>query len=455
MADGGAGRLARAADLRGPRRRRARRLRRPAGGRGVRPGAGGGAAARPAAGDRDPERRRRREPRAVAAGELRPVYVPARPPSELEPAGRSRPRGLAARRGPAGDRRRRQRDVEGTVPFVPDAPEPTCWSPSARPPTEPVAVAVPADADGVAIEAEFRYDATRSMGTSPQRRRGRVLAVGEEALADAWYLAQALIAAESLGAVQTCLEMSVAYAKERFTFGRAIGSYQSIKHELTEVLRLQENTRGKARTPAVKTNRHRIAKAISNVTAPPFLAVPTYILLGLQDQSRNRVNSNDLFLGLAVCIFFGVIFPIAFIVFLFTRSKVTDMHISLREQRTLPYLVTILAYLVGFALLLSIQGPSILPAVMLCYAINAVVVMFVNFSWKISAHATGLGGPIAALTLVFGWAIAPLYLLIPLVDWARVFLKAHTLGQVIAGSLLGFGLTLFQLALIFHPLGWI
>jgi alkylation response protein AidB-like acyl-CoA dehydrogenase len=44
--------------------------------------------------------------------------------------------------------------------------------------------------------------------------------------------------------VQTCLEVSVAYAKERFTFGRAIGSYQAIKHELTEVLRRQENTRG-------------------------------------------------------------------------------------------------------------------------------------------------------------------------------------------------------------------
>ena len=62
-------------------------------------------------------------------------------------------------------------------------------------------------------------------------------------LEDAWYLAQALIGAESLGAVQTCLEVAVEYAKERFTFGRAIGSYQSIKHELTEVLRQLENSR--------------------------------------------------------------------------------------------------------------------------------------------------------------------------------------------------------------------
>ena len=60
-------------------------------------------------------------------------------------------------------------------------------------------------------------------GHAARRRRGACSR-------DAWYLAQALIAAESLGAVETCLEVSVAYAKERFTFGRAIGSYQAIKH---------------------------------------------------------------------------------------------------------------------------------------------------------------------------------------------------------------------------------
>ena len=37
--------------------------------------------------------------------------------------------------------------------------------------------------------------------------------------------------------------MAVPYAKERFTFGRAIGSYQAVKHELVEVLRRKENAR--------------------------------------------------------------------------------------------------------------------------------------------------------------------------------------------------------------------
>jgi alkylation response protein AidB-like acyl-CoA dehydrogenase len=110
---------------------------------------------------------------------------------------------------------------------------------------EPVAVAVAGDAPGVAIETVFRYDATRSLGhVTFSGAKGRRLDADAGTLADAWYLSQALIAAESLGAVQTCLEVSVAYAKERFTFGRAIGSYQSIKHELTEVLRQLENARG-------------------------------------------------------------------------------------------------------------------------------------------------------------------------------------------------------------------
>jgi alkylation response protein AidB-like acyl-CoA dehydrogenase len=96
----------------------------------------------------------------------------------------------------------------------------------------------------VAVEPAVRYDATRALGHvtldgATATRRD----VDADRLARAWYLAQALLAAEAVGAVESTLEMAVAYAKERFTFGRAIGSYQAIKHGLTEVLRLLENAR--------------------------------------------------------------------------------------------------------------------------------------------------------------------------------------------------------------------
>ena len=86
-----------------------------------------------------------------------------------------------------------------------------------------------------ALARPRRASTARPARVLDARRRRRVAA--------AWYLAQALLAAESLGAVEVALEVSVQYAKERFTFGRAIGSYQAVKHELVEVLRRLENAR--------------------------------------------------------------------------------------------------------------------------------------------------------------------------------------------------------------------
>jgi alkylation response protein AidB-like acyl-CoA dehydrogenase len=184
---------------------------------------------------------------AVAAGELRPVYVPARPPGELEGDWSVEPLSGFARAGAprvSGDGD--ELTVDGSVAWVPDAPGADLLVVvGVDGDGQPVAVAVEGGADGLAVETVVRYDATRSLGhVTLTAARGRRLAVDADVAADAWYLAHALIAAESIGAVQTCLDVSVGYAKERFTFGRAIGSYQAIKHELTEILRRLENARG-------------------------------------------------------------------------------------------------------------------------------------------------------------------------------------------------------------------
>ncbi len=184
---------------------------------------------------------------AVAAGEVRPVYVPARPPSDLEPRWTVQPRSGAGRAG--APRAVLDGDavvLDGAVSFVPDLPGAGLLVVVAvTPGGEPVAAALTPEGDGVEIESVWRYDATRQLGhVTFSGARGTRLDVDPKTLADAWYLAHALIAAESIGAVQTCLDVSVEYAKERHTFGRAIGSYQSIKHELTEILRRLENARG-------------------------------------------------------------------------------------------------------------------------------------------------------------------------------------------------------------------
>lgn len=184
---------------------------------------------------------------ALASGERRAAYLPSQPPSDVEgrwsadPAhGLERPP-LPTGAGPdAGGEVR----LSGSYAFVPDAPGADVLVGVAMVDDRPAGVVIMADAAGVQIEPQQRYDATRSLGhVTLKDAAATVLDCPEESLGDAWYLAQALIAAESLGSVETALEVSVAYAKERNTFGRAIGSYQAVKHALTEVLRQLENGR--------------------------------------------------------------------------------------------------------------------------------------------------------------------------------------------------------------------
>ncbi len=164
---------------------------------------------------------------ALADGSRRAAYVPTRP-SDWTTDPRE---GLVRAPAPVLE----GGTLTGEVSWVPDAPGADV-------------LVVVADGgrvvvvEGAEVEAVRRYDATRSLGHVRFDATPATELEGTDPAA-AWHLAQALIAAESLGAVEVALETAVAYAKERFTFGRAIGSYQAVKHELVEILRRLENAR--------------------------------------------------------------------------------------------------------------------------------------------------------------------------------------------------------------------
>ncbi|HEY5044930.1 MAG TPA: acyl-CoA dehydrogenase family protein [Solirubrobacteraceae bacterium] len=184
---------------------------------------------------------------ALAEGERRAAYLPSRPPGDIDESWSSDPasglqRGSLPSAGAPGEDGRVA--LNGSFAFVPDAPGANVLVGVALLDGRPVGVAVLGDAPGVEVQSVSRYDATRALGHVTLRDAPAVILDAPlESLAGAWHLAQALIAAESLGSVETALEVSVTYAKERFTFGRAIGSYQAVKHSLTEVLRQLENGR--------------------------------------------------------------------------------------------------------------------------------------------------------------------------------------------------------------------
>ena len=182
---------------------------------------------------------------AVAAGETKAAWLPAAPPSSLEDQWTVDPiEGMDRPEAPQAEVKGDSVTFTGTVAWAPDAGEADLLVVIGVENGKPVAGVVEAGSDGVTVERGWRYDATRQLGTiTLAEATGSKLDVDEEQIARAWYLTQALIAAESVGTVSTALEVSVEYAKERYAFGRAIGSYQAIKHGIVEILRRLENAR--------------------------------------------------------------------------------------------------------------------------------------------------------------------------------------------------------------------
>ena len=63
----------------------------------------------------------------------------------------------------------------------------------------------------------------------------KLFAPGDPFVGDLYDAALVLIAADALGGAQHCVDISVAYAKEREQFGRPIGSFQGLKHQLAHM----------------------------------------------------------------------------------------------------------------------------------------------------------------------------------------------------------------------------
>jgi alkylation response protein AidB-like acyl-CoA dehydrogenase len=102
---------------------------------------------------------------------------------------------------------------------------------------------IAADAVGVRIEPHVMLDLTRPMAriefAGVALAREQLLGEphgAEAALATGLQRARIALAAECVGGAERVLEMTAEYARQRQQFGRAIGSFQAIKHRLADMM---------------------------------------------------------------------------------------------------------------------------------------------------------------------------------------------------------------------------
>jgi len=194
----------------------------------------------------------------------------------------------------------------------------------------------------------------------------------------------------------------------------------------------------------LKINKDKLARIVSTVFVPPSFTIIIFTVFAFHLET----NFTKILVTVLVALLFGFISPIVLFLHYRKKGKIVDIDASKKEERTVPMSISLIYFIIGFIILLFFEVSIISIAFWFCYISNTLIAIIINNKWKISAHAMGASGPIAAVTFVFG-AITLIFLVITfLVGWSRIQLKCHTLEQVLAGGIFAFISTYFQIYLI-------
>ncbi len=187
--------------------------------------------------------------------------------------------------------------------------------------------------------------------------------------------------------------------------------------------------------PAPRTRRvwTDLARILSTIFNPFLTSLALFVILA----HVKTQTATDFWILLFNSIFFTSIGPMLFVFWLYSRGIISDLDMSIRTERQRVFGIFVAFLVAGVGDLWLIHAPTMLIATMAGYTASSVVVMYITHYWKISTHALGITAPLVALLYLFGWQPLPFLVLIPIVGWARVYLRAHTLNQVLAGTALG------------------
>ncbi len=187
------------------------------------------------------------------------------------------------------------------------------------------------------------------------------------------------------------------------------------------------------------------ASIISLLFHPMIISfVAFYLLLfGRVPIADNAVNV------LIVCFLFSNLIPISTVLLLKKTGKISDLDASKKEQRIFPLTLGIIYSGIAYLILTYMKADPLVRGLMFCYMTNTVFTIIITKYWKISIHAMGVAAPLAALWMAgFQFPFFALIILIA-VSYSRVVLKAHTVYQVMTGSIAGLILTYVQLYIFF------
>ena len=198
---------------------------------------------------------------------------------------------------------------------------------------------------------------------------------------------------------------------------------------------------------------NRLAMILSVVFHPLILTTYLFALLFFLAPDLVGVSAFELpALGsLLLLLWLNTFIAPAIMMFYFKKmGMITSLYVEDAAERRIPYIACVIiyglaTYLFGWQLQpIGDIAPQI-SVILASVTLSLIVVAMVSYFWKISAHATGIGGAIGMLSGLMirfdeSALLLPLLLTILIGGWlmsARLQLNAHTPLQILAGVFCG------------------
>jgi hypothetical protein len=175
------------------------------------------------------------------------------------------------------------------------------------------------------------------------------------------------------------------------------------------------------------------AKTVTDVLSPAHFVIALPPVIGWH---ATQPRLSGLAWGLFCAALAGGV-PYGFVIHAVLRRRVSDIHIRTRQDRYIPILVALGAMGLCLAVLVLGSAPRTLVALLAALLATILVGGVITLRWQISGHAAAATGSLGICALCFGPWVLALAPLVVLICAARLVLRDHTLGQLLAGVALG------------------
>ncbi len=175
---------------------------------------------------------------------------------------------------------------------------------------------------------------------------------------------------------------------------------------------------------------NRIAVTISVLFSPFLLPIASILLIVRASVATMQQG----LLWMVIVILFAGVLPMLYIFVLFRLGRLSDVRLTVREQRANPLIFSLVSALVGSGILHLLNVPQEIVWLCIACVINGLVLTLITQVWKISFHSGVAAGCMTGLATLISSQFIYLFILLPFIAWARVHRKRHTFLQTIIAA---------------------